>query len=712
MDGSRTPPPRSHARWTRLARKELRETLRDRRTLVTLVLMPLLVYPLLSITFNRFLTAMRPAQGEMWVIAVQPSEAVDAVQELLEEGERLVLQRRRSDGVVGPPHPRVSLNAVADARTAVRELEATVGIEVTPPAVPTGPPRWNLLYRDGESTSAAALSFVERRLAAVNEQSWRTRLQRLGIPDRPVVASRPVALARPRTTTLSLAMLVPLILILMTITGAVYPAIDLTAGERERGTLEMLIASPAPAYQLLLAKYVAVVTVAVLTALVNLAAMGMTLTVSGLGRALFGTSGPSPMGVALVVALTFLFAAFFSALLLAITGMARSFKEAQAYLIPVMLLAISPGMMTMMPQLQLNGWLSVVPLVNTALLAREALSGEAEIFWIAVVVVTDILYAVGALAIAARVFGAEAGIAVTHGQWRDLWRRPSRASDQPAWSHGLVVLAGAFLMQYLFGNVAILTSGHSIHRLLWANAGVTLVVFAAWPTVLALHRRIRLRTTFALERPPWFAFVGAVLLGVSLWPWAYELYRLAEAVGMAPLGQSRLRQMEQLMEGLKTVSPWVIFVALAVVPALAEEWFFRGFVLSWLRARMRVGTAVLASALLFGAFHVFSPTMLSPERFLPTTLLGLVLGWLCVRTRSLWPGVVVHLVHNGLLPWIVLHQRQWEWLWSQGSGEGTPSIAPLWLGVALMCNLVGLALIFLWTRGRRPRRVPDASRVS
>ena len=69
----------------------------------------------------------------------------------------------------------------------------------------------------------------------------------------------------------SLAALIPLILVLMTVTGAVYPAIDLTAGERERGTLETLIAAPVPRLGLLLAKYVAVLAVALLTAVVNLA---------------------------------------------------------------------------------------------------------------------------------------------------------------------------------------------------------------------------------------------------------------------------------------------------------------------------------------------------------------------------------------------------------------------------------------------------------
>ena len=98
----------------------------------------------------------------------------------------------------------------------------------------------------------------------------------------------------------SLAAVVPFILILMTITGAVYPAIDLTAGERERGTLEILVAAPVPRLGLLFAKYVAVVTVAILTALVNLLAMIAVLTWSGLGP-ICSANIPLPWFLAILV---------------------------------------------------------------------------------------------------------------------------------------------------------------------------------------------------------------------------------------------------------------------------------------------------------------------------------------------------------------------------------------------------------------------------
>src|SRR5207244_6870445 len=126
---------------------------------------------------------------------------------------------------------------------------------------------------------------------AFNELALDEQLTSLG-----VTAALPAATTRHPITfagapTFSLAALIPLILVLMTITGAVYPAIDLTAGERERGTLETLVAAPVPRLGLLFAKYVAVITVSFLTATVNLVSMTITILSGGLGTMLWGEKG-------------------------------------------------------------------------------------------------------------------------------------------------------------------------------------------------------------------------------------------------------------------------------------------------------------------------------------------------------------------------------------------------------------------------------------
>src|SRR5262249_2896500 len=127
---------------------------------------------------------------------------------------------------------------------------------------------FELLVLDANLSSQEAADLIEERLAVQNERYLRTRLAALEASeskDGIRVSVTPIPNSAPQRA-FSLVALVPLILILMTITGAVYPAIDLTAGERERGTLEILVAAPVPRMGLLLAKYVAVVAVACLTA--------------------------------------------------------------------------------------------------------------------------------------------------------------------------------------------------------------------------------------------------------------------------------------------------------------------------------------------------------------------------------------------------------------------------------------------------------------
>src|SRR5262249_46331319 len=151
------------------------------------------------------------------------------------------------------------------------------------------------------------------------------------------------------------------------------------------------------------------VTVAVLTALINLVMMTLTVMLSGLsGLAprLFG-EGLSLLTIVQLFGLLLLFATFFSAVLLMLTSFARSFKEAQAYLIPLMLVSLAPGLIGMLPGLKLEGMLTVAPLVNIVLLGRDSLEGNGSWAPAVIVIASTFLYALAAIAGAARTFGAE-----------------------------------------------------------------------------------------------------------------------------------------------------------------------------------------------------------------------------------------------------------------------------------------------------------------
>lgn len=431
----------------RLMGKELREILRDRRTILTLVLMPLLLYPLLAIAFRTFLSSgLTTAPAPVYLIGVPDGPEGKAVWVYLIEGQKALQERRppeaggdRADSLrhsPRPPVPELRREMPDNLEAAVRQGAVDVGLR-TLSAEPFRPGQvdrplaadWELLYREDSPYAQEAVRYLERVCDAANIRFLTSRLNWLAVSQRePPLRILPIALRDPQTRKSSLLSgVVPLILILMTITGAVYPAIDVTAGERERGTLEILAAAPVPRLSILLAKYVAVLTVAMLTALVNLGSMTITLYVSGMAEMLIGSAGLSLLVLLQVFGLLLLFAAFFSAVLLVLTSFARSFKEAQAYLVPLMLLALMPGVLSLVPDLRLQSILVLVPLLNIALLTRNLLEGTADPMSAILVVTVTLAYALAALAVAARVFGAEAVLYSQSGGWSSLLRRKRRS---------------------------------------------------------------------------------------------------------------------------------------------------------------------------------------------------------------------------------------------------------------------------------------------
>jgi ABC-2 type transport system permease protein/sodium transport system permease protein len=703
-------------RLTRLALKELRETLRDRRTIITLVVMPLVLYPILALVFQRFLLTSLTNQGTAeYVIGVDSMRSKLQLEEQLARGEAAL-----AAGGGEIESPKIIWGELPSPEAAERSVvDAMVHLAVIPKNGMSGssdgdgdgldrPLTWELHYRLGSPTSEAATRYVETRLQAYSESQLDEQLKTLGIAADLPAASERHAIDFSGAPVFSLAALIPLILVLMTVTGAVYPAIDLTAGERERGTLEMLIAAPVPRVGLLLAKYVAVLAVALLTALVNLVGMAITAHSTGLNVSLFGGAGLSLPVVIKVLLLLALFAAFFSAVLLAITSCARSFKEAQAYIIPLMLLCLAPGVICLMPSLELTGLLAVVPLVNIVLLARDILEGGVDPLLASVAVLSTAFYVVAAIAVAARIFGTDAILYGSQSTWSDIFRRP--AEPQPA----LPLSAAAFSLAMMFPTYFVLSATLaqsreiSLDGRLFVGAIVTMLVFCGIPGAIALVNRVRTTSGIGLVRPQMGPLLAAAMLGLVLWPAAHELFLLNEQIGISALRIDQLAEVKAFLDQLQHVSPAWILLALAIVPGVCEEFFFRGVLFASMRKVTTAWRTVLATAVLFGLFHVVAGTVLAPERFLPSAFLGLVLGWVRYRTGSVWPCMLLHAVHNGLILCVV-HWR--DELAASGFGfEDAAHLPANWLMLGGIGIAAAVALMIFATRpAERELSTPTAT---
>ncbi|MFN9383630.1 MAG: ABC transporter permease subunit/CPBP intramembrane protease [Pirellulaceae bacterium] len=699
----------SLSRLLRLVQKEVRESLRDRRTLATLILMPLIVYPILSLALQRLVvtSGLSGKPSTKIRIAVATPEDAEQLVEMIQASYAYRWERQQAIQAIEDGEDTKEPESPFDLQLAITDptvfLEnGSIDLVVRSTSVPDDPSQrqaWRATdlqidYRKGDPISEQGLQLLEDVLHDVNELEIKKRFPKW----RPDVQWNAVARKSSRDLSVGLATVIPLVLLLMTITGAVYPAIDLTAGERERGTMEALIATPTPKFQILLSKYGAVVLVAILTAIANLVAMWMTLSVSGIGRALLGNEGFSLVKAFRILPLLALFAAFFSAILLSLCSFARSFKEAQAYLIPVMLMALAPGMVTLLPGVHLTPGTAWVPLVNMVLLAREIMIGSVDPASSLIAVASTLLYAALTLFLASHLFGREATRpGGSEGSWQAFGNtlRPT-----PGQLTGL--LAVLYPLFFLLSNLAAGMASWAPWERLAANGLILLLLFFLIPTLYCRLRHVGIPSTFPLRHFGWRTLsmlAGCFLIASSLWMLAFEFYLLSERWEWIRISEDQRQLVELERQKLLQLPWWQLMLWTAVVPAFAEEWFFRGFLLSsvW---RWKPWQKIALSGLLFGLFHVFVGQIVALERWLPTTILGLAFAWLTIATGSILPGMLVHGLHNAALFSLTYYKELVEGLgWFPTMTDHLPS--SWWIAGALAI-MAGTALV-VWSSkvGRR-----------
>lgn len=388
--------------WRILLGKELLDVARDRRTLILTILLPVLLYPGMLLLMgaiiaagtqrlkNEELTIAVVGEATQQLLARKPTPAKTTWKMLSRaEGEQLLRDQKVAAVVQAPDDAAASLESGRQAIVTV-------------------------VYTKRFDRSIEALDRVRPVLESINSDALKVRLEErqleLGFVQ-PVKADAIDLEFQKDLGPLIASRLLPIVLLMMLILGALYPAVDLTAGEKERGTLETLLVSGARPVDVMAAKYLTVSAVAVVTALANLAAMAATF---GFGLSFGPPGGPGTTTFQLTGGqmLTMLACLIPAALLLAgvslsVSSTARTFKEGQSLMSPVMLVCLAPALLSQMPGVELNDTTALIPLLNVALLIKASVLGNVTPVQVILTMASVMVFALLALKTAATAFNSE-----------------------------------------------------------------------------------------------------------------------------------------------------------------------------------------------------------------------------------------------------------------------------------------------------------------
>jgi len=201
--------------------------------------------------------------------------------------------------------------------------------------------------------------------------------------------------------------------ILLCLTGAIYPAIDLTAGEKERGTIETVLSSPVSRFDLVMGKFLLVFSASLVSAILSVTSMGSSFAILGHSHLMQSAGGQAlnlNLGLLSVVAVFLMalpLAVLFSAVLMTIALFAKTFKEAQSYLTPLTFLVVVPAIASIMPGVELTPQLALIPVLNTSLVCKEIITGTYHWNSILLIFLSTCVYAGAAIFLAVKMFQRE-----------------------------------------------------------------------------------------------------------------------------------------------------------------------------------------------------------------------------------------------------------------------------------------------------------------
>ncbi len=602
--------------------KELKDTIRDSKTLVVMILLPIILYPLLAIGGGQVLMQQgKKIQNNVIIISLNKTD--NGLCDFLKQDKKIKIVEHNDP----LKYLKIgNINAyikITDKFKQDIDKEKVSSVEV--------------LFDQASIESLHARSEITNLLDDYSLKVIESRISKKGLNKNiliPFNSSFKNIAPKEKIGGFYLGNILPFIIIFMTILGAFYPAIDQTAGEKERGTLETLLTTPVKKYEIITGKFLTISLFAFITGLLNLASMTLSMTML-LGSDKINFTIPwSAMGLIFLVLIPVTM--FFVAIMMLVSSLANSFKDAQNYLTPVYLICGFPAMVTIVPGFNLNFKSSLIPVANVSLLIKDLLLGKFEIDLIILVIVSTTIYSMIAIAAATRLFNREDVLLSEESNLRLLFtNNSSKLKRTPNFIESITL--------YIIGFGLLFYVGGTLQTMYKLNGVLMTEVFLVFlPTILFVkYLKFDYRETLSLRKVSLKSLVGSTLLAISGGFFIAKFAReIQEKIFPMP---SELKEAFKylLYENGHLPSTLKLFIIIAVSASVCEEILFRGPILAGVRSKFDKKSTVIIVGLLFGLFHM------DLYRLVSTTVLGMLITYITLSTGSIFNGMLFHLINNG-----------------------------------------------------------------
>lgn len=655
-----------------LFKRELTDILRDKKTLFMMLVVPIVIYPLLIIGMTFLMSSVMNSQAEKTYLV-----AFD------EEDE---LAAKIADIIENNPDKLSYKLEIVQKSDCKKALEAG-DIDIYVSKASDG--RIALCYLSAKDRSNTALDALTDAFEIYREELQKERIDEAGLDAdyllNPIHYEGEDLSSTEESVGNMIGSIIPFFIVTMILLGALYPSIDVTAGEKERGTLETLLTLPITNFEMIMSKFLAVSCIACASAILNVFSMG--------GAMAFLVSSSMSLaedinleihyetfipGILFTLVVMVFFALLVTAVCMCTCVFAKNFKEANNYVTPVMLIFMFGSYAAMIPDLELTAQTAAIPIVNVALLVEGLFQFQYNYGLFAIVLFSNVAYSLLAILILGKIYNSEA-VLFSEGlsSVRIFTRRSEMKEKQmPGYGDLILLLCLVLLLIFYIGSFA---------QIKWGFGGVVIqqLIILLCPVLYAWYMKADAKKLFSIKKPGVSQVAGGVLFGIAAF-----LCAMIIGVLLVPFFPESADGLTQLDDMLTSQPAVVLILVVALMPAIGEELLFRGFVMGTLKNKCTGVIAFLVTTLLFAAYHM------SLIKMFTIGIIGFGLTYAAYKSGSIVTSMCMHFLNNLLSVLITKYPKQMQHVLPVLFKESlSASDLLLMIAVILICAALGLLLL-------------------